>query len=225
MAESASTGTLEESLNSTDFGHWLYEYRKAFIAAIGVVFVAASGWLLWKQAKASQLREMASQVHRFETANLEELRSGKIAPAEFVTRFSALDADVRSSTPMVPVALQASQIMNEKGSPAEALAVLKPLADNVAPKDTAFIFLAHNYATLAENNGQSDEAIKVLEAYVASGHKVFLVKAYLDLGRLYLAKNDATSAKKNLDYIVANHPNDELAKMARLYLQRVPAAK
>lgn len=225
MADTATNGTLEESLNSTDFGHWLYEYRKAFIAFVGVVFVAASGWLLWKQAKAAKLREMSSEVHRFETANLEELRAGKVAPAEFLTRFNALDENVRSSTPMVPVALQASQIMNEKGAPGEALAVLKPLADNVAPKDTAFIFLAHNYATLAENNGQADEAIKVLESYVSSGHKVFLVKAYLDLGRLYLAKNDAANAKKNLDYIVANHPNDELAKMARLYLQRVPAAK
>jgi len=54
---------------------------------------------------------------------------------------------------------------------------------------------------------------------------VMLTKAYMDLGRLYLAKNDNAKAKTNFDYIIANYPNDELAKMARMYLQQVPAAQ
>jgi Tfp pilus assembly protein PilF len=83
------------------------------------------------------------------------------------------------------------------------------------------MFLVQNYAAIAESNGDNDQAISVLESYIASGNKVFLTKAYLDLGRLYILKNDQTRAKKNLDYIIANHPNDELAKLARLYLQRM----
>ncbi len=66
--------TLEESLNKTDFGHWLYEHRKSFIAAVVLVFIGASGWLLYKQYAKKQAQEYSAQVYLFEQGALKELR-------------------------------------------------------------------------------------------------------------------------------------------------------
>lgn len=223
----ATDATLEESLNKTDMGHWLYEHRKSFLAAVAVVLIGTVGYVLWKQNKAAQLGKLSEQVHQFETSAVADLKAKKLQPEEFVAKFNSLDASVKTTPSMVPVAVDAAATLREMGDATRAQAILKPLveSDGIKPSSTAYMFVALNYAALAETNGNPDEAIRVLEAYVASGHKVFLTKAYLDLGRLYLVKKDEAKARKNLDYIVSNTPNDELAKLARLYLQRLTPAQ
>lgn len=227
MSEATSTQnpnvTLEESLNNTDMGHWIYEHRKSFMASVIVVLLGTVCYVIWKQQQAAELDRLAAQVHVFEKAALEELRGGKMTPADFVSKFQALPKDVQTASPMVPVALSAANLLREKGDGANAYAILKLMMKEggVKTSSLSYMFLVQNYAAMAETQGDTDEAIRVLEAYVASGNQVFLTKAYLDLGRLYLAKNDQAKAKKNLDYIIANHPNDELAKVARLYLQKM----
>lgn len=219
----APEATLEETLNKTDFGHWIFERRKPFLFAVALVFLGSCGWLWWKQAQKTRLQELAGEVHQFEMSALKELRDGKLDVADFTTRFTALPADVKTSAAMVPVALDAANLLREKGDAKIALQVLDQVVKSFPPTSPAYAFLIQPYVALAEDGGETSQAITMLEAYVASGQKVFLTKAYLDLGRLYLAKNEANKAKPNFEYIVANHPNDELAKLARLYLQRMTA--
>lgn len=229
MSEIATTpgqdGTLEDSLNKTDMGHWLYEHRKSFMAAVAVVLVGTFGYVIWKQQKAAEINKLSEKVHQFEVTAVADLKAKKLTPADFMAKFSALDKNLQTTPAMVPVAVDAATALRTIGDAVRAQEVLKPLAEGVKPSSPAFLFVAFNYAALAETNGQTDEAIRVLESYVASGHKVFLTKAYLDLGRLYIMKKDEAKAKKNLDYIISNHPNDELAKLARLYLQRLNPAQ
>lgn len=213
--------TLEESLNKTDFGHWLYEHRKSFIAAVVLVFIGASGWLLYKQYAKKQAQEHSAQVYQFEQGALKELRDGKLAPTDFVAKFSALDAAVKGSPSMLPHALEAAQLVDQKGQSAEAAQLLSQVVEQLGANSPFYVFVAFSYASLSEKAGQTDAAIKTLEDYVAQGHKVMLSKAYLDLGRLYLAKNDKAKAKTNFEYITSNYPNDELAKLAKLYLQKL----
>ena len=167
----------------------------------------------------------ARLFRQFEVGAVADLKAKKMTPEEFATKFNALDGKVKVTPAMVPVATDAARTMVEMGDAARAQSVLKPLVETngVTASSTAYMFIALNYAALAETNGDNDEAIRVLESYTKSGHKVMLAKAYLDLGRLYLAKGDQAKAKTNLDYIVANYPNDELAKLARLYLQKLTA--
>lgn len=215
--------TLQEALDKTDFGHWMYSHRKSFIAAVVLVFVGASGWMLFQQYSRKQAQERSAQVYEFESQVAAPLREGKGGVAEFTSKFQALPSDVKASPSMLPVALQTAAYLVEKGEPVLAQSVLKNVTDAVGAKSPLYIMVAHSYAALAEKNGQADEAIKTLEAYVSQGHKVMLAKAYLDLGRLYLGKQDTAKARANFEHIVANHPNDEWAKMAKLYLQQLPA--
>jgi predicted negative regulator of RcsB-dependent stress response len=224
-ANQAPEATLQEALDKTDFGHWMYEHRKSFIASVIVAFIGASGVLLFKQYQHTKAQERSAEVHKFETTVAAELRAGKLTPADFDAKYKALPAELKASPSMLPTALQTAVYLDGKGESVMAEAVLKDVVTAIGAKSPLYVLVAHSYAALAEKNGKADEAIKALEVYIAEGHKVMLTKAYLDLGRLYLAKNDNAKAKTNFDYIIANYPNDELAKMARMYLQQVPAAQ
>ena len=223
-ANQAPEATLEQSLNKTDMGHWLYEHRKSFLAAVAVVLVGTIGYVGWKQQQKNEMNRLSEQVAKFETTTLADLKAKKIPAADFATKFKALDNKLQTTPSMVPVAVDSAATLRAMDESKLAQDILKPMvSDNgLKASSAAYMFVALNYAALAETNGETDEAIRVLETYVSSGHKVFLTKAHLDLGRLYLLKKDNDRAKKNLDFIVNDHPNDELAKLARLYLQRLP---
>ncbi|MBY0516956.1 MAG: tetratricopeptide repeat protein [Bacteriovoracaceae bacterium] len=220
-----NTESIQETLNHSDFGHWMYEHRKAFMSAVVMAFIAISGWLLYKQYVLKQAKEQSAMVSTFEQTVMTEFRASKLTPAEFAQKFQALDVKVKTSPSMLPVILEATQTMDSKNETALAVTLLKEVVESIGVKSPFYIFIAFNYAALSEKAGQTDEAIKTLETYVAQGFKVMLPMAYLELGRLYIAKSDTAKAKKNFDYIIANYPNDELAKMARLYLQQLPAAQ
>ncbi len=224
-ANAAPEATLQQTLDKTDFGHWMFEHRKSFIAAVVVAFVGASAVLLFKQYQNKKAQEHSAEVAQFEMTVAAELRAGKVAPTDFATKYQALAPEVKASPSMLPVALLTATYLDGKGESVMAESVLGDVVNSIGAKSPLYVLVAHSYAALAEKNGKADEAIKTLEAYIAEGHKVMLTKAYLDLGRLYLAKGDNAKAKTNFDYIIANAPNDELAKMARMYLQQVPAAQ
>lgn len=226
-ANQAPEATLEQSLNKTDMGHWLYQHRKSFIAAVVVVLVGTIGYVAWKQQHESHLGALSEKVHQFEVSAVADLKAKKINPEEFVTKFGALATEVQTTPAMVPVAIDAANALREIGDSVKAEAVLAPMMKDkgLSPSNPAYMYVVQNYAALAEINGKPEEAIRVLEAYVASGNKVFLSKTYLDLGRLYLAQNNKEKAKTNLEYVVTQYPNDELAKLARLYLQQINPAQ
>jgi outer membrane protein assembly factor BamD (BamD/ComL family) len=46
-------------------------------------------------------------------------------------------------------------------------------------------------------------------------------KVALDLGRMYLLQNEKGKAQTQFDYIISNFPNDEYAKLAKLYLSQM----
>ncbi len=218
---SSSTNTLEESLNKTDFGHWLYENRKLFIAAVLVVFVIASGWLFYKQMEKQEAQKYSAEVYAFEMAYMEGFRTGKLAIADFVTKFNALSLKAKTSPSMLPLVLEATRFMDEKGESKKAEEMLKVVIESLGVKSSYYVFLAFNYASLLEKNGNAQAALAIYADYVKAGQKLMLAQAYLELGRLHLKLSQMTEAKTHLDFVVANYPNDEATKLAKLYLQQV----
>lgn len=217
----APTNTLEESLNKTDFGHWMYENRKLFVAAILIVFVSASGWLFYKQMQKQTAQKNSAEVYKFENDNMEALRTNKLPNADFLTKFSALEAQVKASPSMLPLALESAKLMDEKGESKSAETLLKQVIEAVGVKSPFYVYVAYNYASMLEKNGNTQGALEVYSQYVKEGHKLMLAQAYLELGRLHLKLNQLPEAKTHLDYLVANYPNDEATKLAKLYLQQV----
>jgi TolA-binding protein len=76
-------------------------------------------------------------------------------------------------------------------------------------------------SVILEKQSKFDEAIKVLEELAKNKEGMMNAKVSLELGRLNLAKNDIAKANTHFDYVLNTYPNDEYAKLAKLYKAKI----
>ena len=214
----SSNPTLEQTLNKTDFGHVMYENRKVFLAAIVAVLVAVAGFALWKQAQKSKAQDVSVKVFEFRTKTWETARDGKLAFPELVKAFDGLDKDTQSSPVMVPVALEMGKFLTEKGALTEAESVLSKVSTS---HPIAAFFVKMQRAVVLEKAGKVPEAIAVLETLAKEKDILMGAKVNLELGRLNLVNGEKGKARTHLEYVINTFPNDENAKLAKLYMAKL----
>lgn len=220
MSEATQTQTLEQALNKTDLGHTIYENRNLFFGLLIAVLVGATGYLLWQQSQKSSALENSVKVFEFQSGIWSDVKEGKKDASELVKAFEGLDEKVQTAPVMVPVVLEMGKFFYEKGSYTEADAVLSKVSGKVNQPVSSF-FVSLQRAVVLEKLGKLDEAIAVLEPLAQSKDSIMPAKTSLELGRLYLAKGEKGKAQTQFDYIVNTFPNDEQAKLAKLYLQQL----
>lgn len=218
MSDATQTQTLEQSLNKTDLGHVIYENRKTFFAIILAILVAVTGFVLWKQSKKSQTNEVSVQVFEFRTKTWDGVKDGKVAIPELVKQFEALDKDVQSSPVMVPVALEMGKFLMDKGALNEAEVILSKV--NVTHPVSSF-FVGMQRAVILEKSGKVPEAIAVLEKLAKDKEVLMASRVNLELGRLNLLNGEKGKAQTHFEYVINTFPNDEQAKLAKLYLAKL----
>lgn len=218
MSDATQTQTLEQSLNKTDFGHTLYENRKLFIGLIVAILVGIMGFVFWKQSKKSQSQEVSVKVFEFRTKTWAGAKEGKVAIPELVKQFDGLEKDVQSSPAMVPLALEMGKFLADKGALNEAESVLGKV--NVTHPVTSF-FVAMQRAVILEKLNKIPEAIAVLEGLAKDKEVLMAAKVNLDLGRLNLINGEKGKAQTHFEYVINTFPNDEQAKLAKLYMAKL----
>jgi predicted negative regulator of RcsB-dependent stress response len=218
MSDVTQNPTLEQTLDRTDFGHFIYENRKAFMAAIVAVVVAISGYALFKQSQKSAAQAVSIKVFEFRTKTWDGAKEGKVAPAELVKVFLALDKEVQTSPVMVPVALEMGKFLAEKNALAEAESVLSKVS---TAHPVAAFFVDMQRAVILEKAGRVPEAIAVLETLAKDKEVLMAAKVNLELGRLNLANGEKAKAQTHFDYVINTFPNDESAKLAKLYMAKL----
>jgi len=219
MSEATQTQTLEQTLNKTDLGHTIYEHRKSLFILLIAILVGATGFVFWKQSQQSAALNNSVKVFEFQTGPWAEAKAGKIETAALVKAFGNLDESVRTAPVMLPVALEMSKFLYEKGNYAEADSVLSSLSGLTHP--VASFFVAMQRSAILEKLGKIDEAIAVLEPLAQNKEVLMPAKVSLDLGRLYLAKGEKGKAQTQFDYVMNTFPNDDQAKLAKLYLSQI----
>lgn len=222
MAEAtqAQQPTLEQTLNRTDLGHTIFEHRKTFFGILIAVLVGALGFVFYKQSQKSAALETSVKVFEFQSGTWANAKTGKTTPAELVTAFEGLDAKVQAAPVMLPVVLEMSKFLYEKGNFAEADAILAKVTPATKHPVSSF-FVSMQRAVVLEKLGKLDEAIAVMEPLAQNKEVVMPAKVSVELGRLYLAKGDKGKAQTQFDYVLNTFPNDEQAKLAKLYLSQM----
>lgn len=210
--------SVEQTLNRTDFGHLIYEYRKAFIGAIVAALLAVAAYAIWKQMQKSKAYEVSHEVFEFRTKTWAGAKDGKVAIPELVKTFEGLDKNVQSSPVMIPLALEIGKFLADKGALAEAEAVLSKV-DSSHP--ISHFFVSMQRAVVLEKAGKVPEAIAVLEKLAKEKDVLMGAKVNLELGRLNLANGDTAKARTHLEYVLSTFPNDENAKLAKLYMAKL----
>lgn len=218
MAEATQTQTLEQTLNKTDLGHVIYENRKVFFAAVIAVLVGALGFALWKQSQKSAALETSVKVFEFQKGTWSDAKAGKADAATLVKAFEGLDAKVQNSPSMIPLVLEMGKFLSDKGNVAEAEAILSKI-NPTHPVQMFFVGLQK--AVVFEKAGKLDQAIAALEPLAQNKDGLMPAKVSLELGRLYLAKGEKGKAQTQFDYILSTFPNDDQAKLAKLYLAQL----
>jgi predicted negative regulator of RcsB-dependent stress response len=219
-ATQSQTQTLEQTLNKTDLGHMIYENRKIFFAIIGVVMIAVTGYVLWKQSQHSNALNHSVKVFEFQSKIWTDAKAGKIPPADLVKSFQNLDKEVQTAPVMLPVVLEMSKFLFEKEAFAEAETILSGASANLKNPVSTF-FVNSQRAVVLEKLGKTDEAIALMEKLAQEKDGLMLPKISLELGRLYLSKGDKGKAQTQFDYVISTFPNDEQAKLAKLYLAKL----
>lgn len=220
MSEATQTQTLEQTLNKTDFGHVLYENRKAFLGLLVAILVAVAGWIFWKESQNSKALNVSVKVFEFQSNEWENAKAGKLSQEELLKVFNALDKDVQMAPVMIPVVLEIGKFLYEKGSYAEAEGILSKVDGTVKHPVTSF-FVGMQRAVVLEKLGKTDEAITVLENLSKTKDAIMPAKVSVELGRLYLAKGEKGKAQTQFDSVISTYPNDDQAKIAKLYLSQL----
>lgn len=218
MSEATQTQTLEQSLNKTDFGHLLYENRKSIMAAVVAVLVLVTGYVFWKQSQKAKAESISMKVFEFQTKTWEGAKTGKVAVAELVKTFDGLDKEVQKSPVMVPVALEMGKFLHDKGALSEADGILSKV--NITHPISAF-FVGTQRAVILEKMGQIPQAIAVLEPLAKDKDGLMSAKVNVELGRLNLTNGEKGKAQTHFEYVLNTFPNDEQAKLAKLYMARL----
>lgn len=218
MSDATQTQTLEQTLNKTDFGHTLYENRKIFVSALVAVLIASFGYIIWKQQHHKSAQETSLKVFEFQNGTWADVKSGKTPATDLVKSFDSLDSDIKSAPVMVPVALEMGKFLYDKGQFADAESILSKV-DTKHPVSSFFIGMQR--AAILEKLGKTDEAIAVLEPLAQNKEALMPAKISLDLGRLYLLKGEKGKAQTQFDYIMNTFPNDDQARLAKLYLSQI----
>ena len=219
MSEATQTQTLEQTLNKTDLGHSLYEHRKLLFGLVIAILVGVSGYLAWKKSHHHSALENSVKVFEFQSGIWADVKANKAGVPELVKGFEGLDEETRTAPVMLPVVLEMSKYLYEKGNYAEAEAILSKTGKSGNP--VASFFLSMQRAVVLEKLGKLDEAIAVLEPLAQAKEAMMPARVSLELGRLYLAKGEKAKAQAQFDYVINTFPNDEQAKLAKLYLSQL----
>ncbi len=217
-ATQTQTQTLEQTLNRTDFGHLIFEYRKVMFALIAAVLVAVMGFSLWKQSQKSQAEAVSAKVYQFQSQTWSSVKEGKLASTELPKLFDALDQDVKSAPIMIPLALEMGKFLHDKGQFVEAELILSKIN---AVHPIGQFFVSSQRAIILEKLNKIPEAIAVLELAAKNKEALMAAKLNLELGRLNLLNGEKAKAKTHFEYILSTYPNDDMAKLAKLYMGKM----
>ena len=188
-----------------------------FLVLLIVAVVGSLSFVIYKQIAKSSQEAASEKVFEFQTKVWSEAKAQKLTADELMKGYRDLSSDTKKSALMVPLSLEMSKYLVEQNKNAEANEVLQAFEVGSGSAITG-TFIAFQRAVVLENLGQVDEAITLLEKIAENKDAVLKAKLYLEIGRLSLVKGDKPKAKTSFEYVISNYPNDEFAKLAKLYL-------
>lgn len=213
------TQTLEQTLEKTDFGHVINENKKGILIAAAVLVVLIAGFSIWNHQSKKSYENNLTQVYTFKIDVVDKYVDGKLDEKDFLTKINSLPANLKGQATLVPSLFKAVDKLNTAGKTKEAVTILEGWTEQFNKGSYNFFFIAMKLAPMYENAGELDKAIALTQKLIASSIEVSKAQNYLNLGRLYIQKDDKVKAKESFDFILKNHDKSQAAKLAKLYLQ------
>lgn len=213
--------SVEEIMHETDLGEVILKYKTHVIAGVIVVLLVIAGGTFFNSYSKKQAENQLNVIFDFTTNYLDKFKAGDIDKEKLLTAAEDMfDEAGKNPSVLIPL-IDSAMALKDKGMVAEAIKIARHGMTAAASNKYSNYIMSSNLAVLLEDSGDMNGAIEILEKLAQSKNKFYEAKIYLDLGRLYGTINDTQKAKLNLKYVLDNYPNDDLAKMAKLYLNKL----
>lgn len=219
MASQTSNLEIQETMNETEIGAFLYKYKTAALALVLAAFVAVAGFALYNYYDGQQKAKVTKALYEFRQGPLKDYQDKKIDALKLYEDFNALEGKYQGQLNLALPLMEISDILVEQGQLEKAQELLQKGVEKYAPKGPlVHYFIGLRYAAVAEDLGQDQVALTSLEKLLGLPFKLLESKLYLDLGRLYLKTQNSDKARASFQHVVDNPGQAEMVKLARLYL-------
>jgi predicted negative regulator of RcsB-dependent stress response len=212
------TQTLDETMNKTDFGHWIYENRKLIFVLIGAILVAGIGYSVYSSQKSKAENESLAAIYSFSKEVVTPFIEDKLKADEFQQKVDTLPAHIWSQANIVPVMFNVINKHIESDNWGAAKVILEKLNTNFTSDPMKSFFINVKLATVQENMGDNQGALATYQSLLKGKFNPIESRIYLHIGRLHKILGDAAKANENFAFIIEKHPNSEDAKLAKLYM-------
>jgi tetratricopeptide (TPR) repeat protein len=218
----AFSGPVAEILRETEVGLFILHHRNLMISLTAILLVALIGYGANSYYQHSIGQQQASLSYSFSQEALADLSQKKITTAEFAQKYNALDLGLRNSSSFTPILLSSVAELVRQDDRQSALMLLESQGGRGrAPRNYGDYLVARWMVTIYEDLGEGQKAVEMLEGLNSAPFKVLEARNYLDLGRIYISLENYEKASLNLDYLIQNFPNDQLGKVAKIYLEQI----
>lgn len=213
--------TLDQSLEKTDFGHFINTHKKTVMSAIAVLLIGLIGFSVYQTQEENSNQQVSYKVFEFSVTKLKEFKENKITKDQLATEYFNLGHKILKNPAIYVLATEVSLELRKQNDLATAIKVLAPVLDTFSKSNFGYYFVAANLAVLYEENNELDNAIKTLETLSQAKVKTMEGKTYFDIARLYKMKGDTAKAKTGFEYVINNFATDEYAKVAKVFLTQM----
>lgn len=211
--------TLDQTLEKTDLGHLINENKKLIMIILAVVVALIVGFSIYNHQAKKTYNENLGQVFAFQKDVIDQFNTKKITDVEFIEKVKAMPSNLTGQPTLVPGLFTSLNTLVANGKTVEVISILETWVAKFSTASYMYYFIGLKLAPLYEDTTQHDKAINILQSLIASKVDVIKSRLYLDMGRVYLKKDEKVKAKENFEFITKNFKDTEMSKIAKLYLQ------
>ncbi len=212
---------LQQNLEKTEIGQMIEKYKNLAFAAVALALSIVVAVVVYNQYTESRNSVVSKLAYQFEEGPLVDYKNKKIKSNEFISAIEKFQEESKGHNGFITVLLRATQELKTQKDGHLIIDLINKTYEQQKKNKFFGFFLGITLATLYEDKGELDQAISLLEGLVSFNDKFLGSKLYLDLGRLYKIKGNKDKAKLNFNYIVENFPQDDMAKLARIYVNEL----
>jgi predicted negative regulator of RcsB-dependent stress response len=215
-----SESRVDEVLNETEIGSIIAANKTIVIILVVLALGGVLGYGLYTVQSQKANDKNSSIMFNFTKDNFESFKNKKLAATEYVSKLETLSKEVSGFKGLSSLIISSSDELIAQSKTKEAIQVLNLGKDFKSPFVKYFINL--RLVAAHEDLGNTDEAITILESMTKSSVKLLEGKLFLDLGRLYMAKNETAKAIENFEKVLSEGISQaEFVKLAKLYLSEL----
>ena len=218
----AATGSIDSTLNETELGRIVANYKMPLAIGLAAVVVGVLIWGIVSHNNNKKAEGYMNKLYAFQTTTLAEYEEDKVPVLEFISAYQKLVKEVEVFEGALPTVLMVSDILLAKGETTHAALQLATYWESFKDKNSYTVYLlGRRLAVAYENDGQPEAAIEILEHLNMKGIRFLEDNLYLDLGRLSLKLGDKETAKRNFKYVLDNGKDANTKRLAELYMEKI----